>query len=218
MSTVTYIEHSGFLVETEEYALLFDYYKGCIPKSDKPLFIFSSHRHHDHFVPAIMQIPCVKTILSNDIRVRPNENTVKLGANKTFETNGLKIRTLPSTDEGVAFIVDTGREIIYHAGDLNDWYWEGEPDEENRKMSEKYRRVISEGFGGIRDVDMAFIPVDSRLGRFFDRGARYFIENVNAKHIFPMHFWGDYSCVEKFCAAHKNAHLISRAPQSFEID
>ena len=49
--TVTYIGHSGFLLETEDAYFLFDYFKGTIPelKNNKSIIVFSSHRHHDHF-------------------------------------------------------------------------------------------------------------------------------------------------------------------------
>ena len=38
---VTYISHSGFLIETENCLFLFDYYEGKIPplSQEKPLFI-----------------------------------------------------------------------------------------------------------------------------------------------------------------------------------
>ena len=49
--TVTYIKHSGFLVETKESYLLFDYWEGKLPELqyDKELYVFSSHAHHDHY-------------------------------------------------------------------------------------------------------------------------------------------------------------------------
>ena len=52
---VTYIGHSGFLAEFSHCYCLFDYYEGNIPVLDKgkPLFIFVSHRHQDHFNPGI---------------------------------------------------------------------------------------------------------------------------------------------------------------------
>lgn len=52
---VTYIHHDGFLVECRDRYLLFDYYQGEIPEMDpeKPLYVFASHRHGDHFVPDI---------------------------------------------------------------------------------------------------------------------------------------------------------------------
>ena len=38
--------------------------------------------------------------------------------------NGTQVDTLLSNDSGVAFIVKTKEGTIYHAGDLNDWYWD----------------------------------------------------------------------------------------------
>ena len=48
--TVTYIGHSGFLLETEDAYFLFDYFEGTITelKNNKSIIVFSSHRHHDH--------------------------------------------------------------------------------------------------------------------------------------------------------------------------
>ena len=48
---LTYIYHSGFVVETEGCILVFDFWKdpaGVMPgvlESDKPLYVFSSHFH-----------------------------------------------------------------------------------------------------------------------------------------------------------------------------
>ena len=52
---VTFIEHSGFMVEMEQNVLLFDYYQGEIPSFDgsKTLYVFASHSHADHYDPAI---------------------------------------------------------------------------------------------------------------------------------------------------------------------
>ena len=38
---ITYIGHSGFLVETDACYFVFDYYKGTLPpmKTDKPVFV-----------------------------------------------------------------------------------------------------------------------------------------------------------------------------------
>lgn len=218
MSTVTYVEHSGFLLELDDRALLFDYYKGDIPHTDKPLYIFSSHRHHDHFNRKIMEIPCRRLILSSDIRAVPVENMLKIGHDKDIEVDGMNIHTFKSTDEGVAFLVEYKGRMIYHAGDLNDWYWEGEDEAWNMKMTNTYRRIITNGFSGIDELDIAFLPVDGRLGAHSDRGADFFLEKTAVRHVFPMHFWQDYGVVERFCAKHKNAHRITAAPQVFEVD
>ena len=48
--TITYINHSGFFVELDTVCLLFDWWKGELPElPDKPLLVFVSHRHADHF-------------------------------------------------------------------------------------------------------------------------------------------------------------------------
>lgn len=47
------IDHSGFMVELEKHLLLFDYDKKDLPitKSNKPLYVFVSHNHQDHYNP-----------------------------------------------------------------------------------------------------------------------------------------------------------------------
>ena len=53
--TLTYIFHSGFVLETEKSILIFDYWldlNGVVSpflKKDKPVYVFSSHFHEDHF-------------------------------------------------------------------------------------------------------------------------------------------------------------------------
>ena len=55
---ITYINHSGFLLETEKSYILFDYYKNEIPTMDnnKSIYIFSSHSHDDHFNPKVLEL------------------------------------------------------------------------------------------------------------------------------------------------------------------
>lgn len=71
---VTYINHSGFLLEWERCYWLFDYYQGEIPQmnSEKEIFVFSSHSHGDHFNPQVFALaqayPRVTYVFSNEIR------------------------------------------------------------------------------------------------------------------------------------------------------
>ena len=70
---ITYIHHSAFLAETEHACLLFDYFKGSLPKlpEGKRLYIFASHRHPDHFSKVIFDIAAENgdtvLLLSSDI-------------------------------------------------------------------------------------------------------------------------------------------------------
>ena len=68
---ITYIHHSCFLVELERVMLLFDYMRGSLPPldDDKDLLVFASHRHEDHFSPAVFKLaekhPRIRYILSD---------------------------------------------------------------------------------------------------------------------------------------------------------
>ena len=53
--TLTYIFHSSFVLETEQSILIFDYWLDpydvvySFLKKNKPIYVFSSHFHEDHF-------------------------------------------------------------------------------------------------------------------------------------------------------------------------
>ena len=68
---VTFLYHSSYFVEMDTCCLLFDYYQGDIPQVDKPLYVFASHSHGDHFSPVIFQLAQggkeVHYLLSDDI-------------------------------------------------------------------------------------------------------------------------------------------------------
>ena len=71
----------------------------------------------------------------------------------------VSIDTLRSNDEGVAFIVRLGDLRIYHAGDLNNWWWDG--DVEDQKLADIYHEELERIRG--RHFTAAFIPLDPRL-------------------------------------------------------
>ncbi len=209
---VTYIKHSGFLVELTSCVLLFDYYQGDIPKQDrdKPFYVFVSHRHQDHFNMDIFKLADyyeqVYFILSYDIKLNDRylekhhiapavrERIIKMNRHTAADSNHMKIETLASTDEGVAFLVSTEGRTIYHAGDLHWWHWEGEPDAWNQKMEKMYTSEINRIKG--RHIDCAFLPVDPRLKEAYYLGIRYFLNNTDTAAAFPMHFWEDYTIIK----------------------
>ncbi|MBQ5758193.1 MAG: MBL fold metallo-hydrolase, partial [Clostridia bacterium] len=132
---VDYLGHSGFLVETDHVLMLFDYYVGDLSLIDekpeeKPLFVFASHVHADHFQPKIFGLAGhgrdVRFLLSDDIRgnasVAEDAEIHFLKPDREYGIPELgTVRTLLSTDEGVAFLVKTEDAVVYHAGDLNWW-------------------------------------------------------------------------------------------------
>ena len=50
---VTYLNHSGFLLELENCYIIFDYYRGELSplNAKKDVFVFCSHVHGDHYNP-----------------------------------------------------------------------------------------------------------------------------------------------------------------------
>ena len=56
---VTYIYHSGFAVELDNCILLFDYYKGELPRweKNKMIYVFASHKHQDRPVKVFLYFP-----------------------------------------------------------------------------------------------------------------------------------------------------------------
>lgn len=202
---ITYIHHSSFLVELDQALLLFDYVGGPLPVFDsgKELVVFSSHRHKDHFSPTIFDLatrhPKVLYILSDDIWQNqvPEEwygNTEFMGAGETLELTdcgGLRVTAFKSTDEGVAFLVSCGGKVFYHAGDLNDWRWNGETKAWNNNMHANYIRELERIRESGIHPDVAFVPLDGRLEEWFYLGLHEFMEQIGAKMVFPMHFWED---------------------------
>ncbi len=213
---VTYIKHSGFAIEWEECIWVFDYYKGRLPEWDKkkPLFIFASHAHEDHFNPEIFNLfsdyEQVNYILSSDIKkktsglllsedIRNKIATLDVDERLTLPVTGslkLEVKTLDSTDCGVSFLVKYKERYVFHAGDLNCWVWDDDSKAERNNMISRFKREIDK----LEDIpiELAFLPLDPRLGVNYDMGVRYFLDHVKADHIFPMHLWERYDTVRRF--------------------
>ena len=69
------------------------------------------------------------------------------------------------------------------SSDLEDKAW-------NNNMAANYKREVDRLSG--QYFDAAFVPLDPRLSDACSLGLRYFLEQTDAEHVFPMHFWGDY--------------------------
>ncbi|MFA6845692.1 MAG: MBL fold metallo-hydrolase [Sphaerochaetaceae bacterium] len=225
---ITYIHHSCFVVEAINCTILFDYYKGKLPsfREDKPLYVLSSHRHPDHFSDKIFllgdQYKDVFYILSSDIdnnkRVpeRFRKVTTFMHPGQEMKFGRFWVNCYKSTDEGVAFAIDVFGTSFYHAGDLNDWYWEGESQEDNIAMQRRYLKEVS-----LLDdhFDVAFVPVDPRLGKYYSLGAKEFLDHCSVDHLFPMHFWDDFSVCKKLQdELGRPVEQIEYKNQEFEVE
>ena len=201
---ITCIGHSGFLLELPEYNLIFDYFTDkkvvITPEvfKNKKTCVFASHNHHDHYNTKIFDWNSwgeVMYILDASCEIRnknKNENiiTVREGENLDIFDGVINVKTYGSTDEGVSFLVTVGNSVIFHAGDLNDWYWEDESTpEELIQDEENYLNIIKKLAG--EKVDIAFIPKDPRLKHNAGRGIEHFRKIVAPERIIPMHFPGN---------------------------
>lgn len=210
--TVWYLYHSGFAVETAAHFLVFDYWKnsprggkladGVIDPQElaakgKPVIVFASHNHGDHYNPVILKwqehLPNMTLVLSNDIAKA--DGALMVSGNKTYRQDDFTLHTLTSTDEGVAILLEIDGLRIYHAGDLNWWHWEGEPEEDNTQMGNRYRQQID--LIGDRPVDLAFVPVDPRLEKQYAWGIDYYMKHTHTRYVVPMHFGSQHEVTSR---------------------
>ena len=211
--------HSCFLVEVDEKVLIFDWFAGdrikgytfcgVIPEyePDTPVYVFASHKHQDHFDMDVLhwaeKYKNIHYILSKDCKMSPHflqkhgfpndirEKITYVSAGEKYQVDDVKIETLRSTDAGVAFYVETRGATFFHAGDLNDWTWEGAGDLINGRMRREYRTQIKKLAG--KPINLAFVPMDPRQGADQELGMDYFLETTSAEYVFPMHMRQDYS-------------------------
>lgn len=218
MITLTYIFHSGFVVETKSCVFVFDYWldpagvlDGVLTTS-KPVYVLASHFHEDHFTRHIFDwrklFPATRFtyLLSKDIL---RHKRAEASAADVWMTKGLewidedvKVVATGSTDSGVSWVVEADGVRLFHAGDLNNWY--------ARYLTDNYcgDTIMSEEFGEVnplreekrylgelKDVakvsnafDIAMFPVDGRIGNGYTRGARQFLALFPVHLFVPMHF------------------------------
>lgn len=239
---VTYIGHSGFLMKTSKTYFLFDYYEGELPQMNKdaPIVVFVSHKHADHYNPVIFELvkqyPHVHYVVSRDVPVKwkiqefkgqgisleEHITVVRKNTDTKLALYGqkepLKITTLKSTDEGVAYLLEYEGKRYYHAGDLNLWLWAGETKQYNDNMRIKYFRELEKLKG--MQLEAAFLPLDPRQEQDAFAGLENFLEYVQVTKVFPMHFWGKYTIIKDFLKKHpeyeKQIARVERPGQTFE--
>lgn len=234
---INYLFNSGFIVETENHLLIFDYFKdspvsgeknrrnGAIGKedlnTDKGIVVFSSHSHRDHFNPVIFEWrnirPNIKYVLSSDIEEVKKENINFISAYEELILEDVYIKAYGSTDMGISFFVKVDGITLFHSGDLNWWYWwddtEGEIQQAERWFKDEINKIKGE------KIDIAFFPVDPRLEHNYAVGGEYFIREINPQIFIPMHFGENYQITENFADRMNgsNSRVITIACRGEEI-
>lgn len=194
-------------------------YDGSMPEfsKDTEMYVFSSHGHRDHFDREVLKwserysdihyifAKEIKKKLGNSAlqRLLPDRDISQIKEKihymkpaEELEVAGIRVETLLSTDSGVAFLVSCEGKMIYHAGDLNWWHWEGEPEEDNQYQQKTYQEQIA--LLSEKTLDVAFVVLDPRQEENMYHGMDYFIHHVQAEHIVPMHMWKHYEYIQKY--------------------
>lgn len=246
---IRFLHHSCFSVELDDRVLLFDYFDGnriegyhftgVLPEYEPGtrFYIFASHSHRDHYDMDVLRLKeryQVHYIFAKDIRVSPNflkKHGIDPEVRKqiTFVTAGehrflddMDITTYRSTDQGVAYLVRYHGVTLFHAGDLNDWQYEGAGELVNGIMRSNFRSQIRKL--SKEQLHVAFFPLDPRLKEHAADGFRYFLEHVSCDLVFPMHQWRDYSGTKELKKCITNQHMcdkimeISQENQEFFIN
>ncbi len=206
MIEITYLLNSGFLVRVGRTLLVFDDFKdpaGAVDAAVEAadfdhLYFFASHGHFDHFDAHICtyEAKTERYILSDDIRCTKalsSFDQAKLVFLKTYaswQDEHIAVESFDSTDIGTSFRVVLKDEgvTIFHAGDFNWWDWTGEP-QEQRKLAENAFRKQMKKLKGL-EADLAFFPVDGRLGPSIDKGAKVFCAETEVRALVTMHSVG----------------------------
>jgi L-ascorbate metabolism protein UlaG (beta-lactamase superfamily) len=239
---LTYIYHSGYVIETDKLAIVFDYYKdsGKSPVKgyvhdellarEGRLYVLASHFHPDHFNRDILrwkqQKDDITYILSSDILHEKKAKRAEglfLNKGDRYEDEYLQIQAFGSTDVGISFLVGIEGKLVFHAGDLNNWHWKDESTHEEAEEAESaYLEELELLAAAAGRLDLAMFPVDPRLGSDYMRGAEQFVARIETKRFAPMHFGEAYDKVAAFAPFARTHHCqlleLTRKGEHFIIN
>ena len=200
----TYLLNSGFLVRVGEILLVFDAFddptggrkKERGKKGEEKGEVGEEKEKGDNGKPMIADFSAHTTryILREDIRENagaariPQDKTTWIGCYDAWQDECISVTSFSSTDEGTSFLVEADGKRIFHAGDFNWWDWTGDT-EVNRKFAENGFRKQMKRLAGL-SCDIAFFPVDGRLGPSMERGAKVFCAETNPRALVAMHSVG----------------------------
>ena len=233
---IIFIHHSCFLVELDDKVLIFDYFDGDkvegmhftgkLPsyEPDTKIYMFASHSHKDHYDMDILRLTDkysnIHYVFSNDIRISQHclskhgidpavrDRVTFVSPDNTYHVDDLDIMTLRSTDAGVAFYVTSNGVSLFHAGDLNDWEWDGAGDLINGRVRRAFRHEIKKL--SEKPINVAFFPMDPKLMEYQFKGFDFFLQNTSAEFVFPMHMWQDYSGITEYKKRLSNKDMADR--------
>lgn len=235
---LNFIHHSCYLVALPKALLLFDYFEeqgeeeqatgqhllSLLQRGEqRPLYIFCSHSHADHYAPIVHSLfrqyaGGVRYIFHEEVRASVPEQyrpeVLFLSTGTFAELEGLKIKAYGSTDIGGSFYIDVEGYRLFHAGDLNNWHWNEEASPEYIAQYEAdWRRELARLVADRVELDLLMFPTDLRLGKDYLKGLRELLQVIPVGLLAPMHLNGvmhSWAELEELCKVyHVSLYKIS---------
>ena len=219
---IMYHYHCGFSVQVGSTLFIFDYWEGddrslspsgkitpSILQAYERIYVFVSHDRGHHFDPIIYtwikdypKLP-ITYVVANDVLIGTKGK--RLAPLKRLQLSpDISVTAFGSTAHGVSLLVKVDGLHIFHAGNLNFWHWQSvnsarRIEEAERKFEACLLPITKE------QIDIAFFPVDPRLGNMCDAGATRFIFEVKPRLFLPMHFQDRAEVAVDFARRNKTA-------------
>ena len=188
---VTYIYHSGYAIEFDDFSILIDFHsdvkrdektywvKDYLLGKQNDLYVLCTHSHPDHFNPEILlwkkEKPNIHYIFSKELLFSQKtlpEDAYYLDKGDVYEDEHIRIEAFGSTDVGNSFLFTHNDIRFFHAGDLNNWHWSEEVSKKEALTCENNFLCELELIAERTDhIHVAMFPIDPRLGRKYMRGA-----------------------------------------------
>ena len=176
---IEWINHSCFKINLSGKIIYFDPYK--IPENkEKGDLILISHDHNDHYdAQSVSRIKKNSSIIicpATCTKIIENEKAKGIKPNESIKIDGITIHGVPAynpnkkfhpqKNQWLGFIVDDGKNRIYHAGDTD---------------------LIPE-MSQFKNIDYAFLPVGDTYTMDFVEGVKA-ANKIKPKFVIPMHNW-----------------------------
>ncbi len=201
---VRYLSHAGWLVETAGRVLVFDYARQAARDAGgrsledgwlapetlagRPVIVFISHAHGDHYDPAVLmwatRVEDLTFVFGWAGPAGP-KRVMAIDREPRVLAPGITVSAVQHDFDGIpesAFLVRTDGLVIYHSGDHATV-----SDPPNPAFTANIDALARQ----VARVDLAFISIfGGGTGRWVNGGDRYTIERLRPRVVFPMHGGG----------------------------
>ena len=197
---IWYLKHSGWAIKTKSALLVFDYWDNDPAPDEKllanghirpeelkgrPVYVFASHDHGDHFDPRILEWEKTNPNITYIFGFEPEtkEGIVSLAPRVQKTVGPLTVTTIKANDAGVGFAVEVDGLTVFHAGDHS-----------NNKLETAGNDFFPEidflAKKGIRPDISFFLNMygcGSTNPEAFQKGIFYAVDKLKIKSVLPMH-------------------------------